>query len=69
MDNCGNDVIFYSRKIIKWHHCHEPDCDEKENIAGISIFADSLHNLVDGLIIGASFLTSTTLGISTSWQF
>ncbi len=62
----GIMLFFILEKIIKWHHCHEPDCDEKENIAGISIFADSLHNLVDGLIIGASFLTSTTLGISTS---
>ncbi len=62
----GMVLFFILEKIIKWHHCHEPECNQKENIAGVSVFADSLHNLIDGLIIGVSFLTNTTLGISTS---
>jgi zinc and cadmium transporter len=32
----------------------------------MSLAADSIHNLIDGLIIGSSFMISTPLGISTS---
>lgn len=60
-------LIFFSlEKILKWRHCHDVDCDEKNELPWISILADSIHNLIDGLIIGSSFLISIPIGISTS---
>ncbi len=60
-------LIFFSlEKILKWKHCHEIDCKSEHQLAGISIVADSIHNLIDGLIIGSSFIISIPIGISTS---
>ncbi len=58
---------FFTEKIICWRHCHLPI--EKNHIhrfAYMNIFGDFLHNFIDGLTIGASFLTSKTIGIATS---
>jgi zinc and cadmium transporter len=32
----------------------------------MNLVGDGVHNVIDGMIIGASFLISTTIGISTS---
>jgi len=60
-------LIFFSlEKILKWRHCHDVDCDQNNQLAWISILADSIHNLIDGLIIGSSFMISVPIGVSTS---
>jgi len=59
-------IFFTLEKILKWRHCHDIDCDQKNQLATISILADSIHNLIDGLIIGSSFMISVPVGISTS---
>lgn len=59
-------IFFTLEKILKWRHCHDIDCDQKNQLAAISILADSIHNLIDGLIIGSSFMISVPIGISTS---
>lgn len=63
----GGMLIFFGlEKILKWRHCHNIDCHEEENLAWMSLAADSVHNFIDGLIIGGSFLNGTALGITTS---
>lgn len=62
----GIMIFFILEKILKWRHCHEIDCHQEKNLAGMSLAADSIHNLIDGLMIGSSFLVSIPLGISTS---
>jgi len=62
----GIMIFFILEKFLKWRHCHEIDCHEERSLAGMSLAADSIHNLIDGLIIGSSFLVSVPLGISTS---
>lgn len=60
-------LIFFSlEKILKWRHCHDIDCEGNNQLVWISIVADSIHNLIDGLIIGSSFMISVSIGISTS---
>lgn len=60
-------LIFFSlEKILKWRHCHDIDCDQNKELVWISLLADSIHNLIDGLIIGSSFMISIPIGISTS---
>jgi zinc and cadmium transporter len=50
---------FLIEKIIKWRHCHLPITKNHiHSFAYMNIIGDSVHNLIDGLIIGASFLSA-----------
>ncbi len=58
-------VLFFTEQYLHWHHCHEHHDEEKKHIhpAGINILlGDGLHNLVDGMVIAASFSINTGLG-------
>jgi zinc and cadmium transporter len=73
--------FFVLEKLLVWRHCHYGDCaaydDEHEHkhehYHGVSksagaliIIGDGIHNFVDGVLIGAAFLTDAHLGIVTS---
>lgn len=62
----GIMIFFILEKFLKWRHCHDVDCHEESQLAWMSLAADSIHNLIDGLIIGSSFMVSIPLGIGTS---
>ena len=58
---------FLMEKAIKWRHCHLPITkNHVHSFAYMNIIGDSVHNLIDGLIIGASFLISPTIGFASS---
>lgn len=68
---------FIVEKIIHWHHCHHThsqEClDEHEHnhqkihaFAKMNLVGDSVHNFIDGLIIGASYLVSIPVGLATT---
>ncbi len=49
------------------HHNHEAHADQNRRVAGMFIIlGDSIHNFVDGVLIGAAFLTDPQLGMVTS---
>lgn len=61
-------VFFILEKFLHWHH-HAHGEDEVETIhttGKMILVSDGVHNLIDGLIIGASFLVSTEIGIATT---
>lgn len=58
--------FFLLEKILQWHHHHEYE-QESHTIGYISLAGDLIHNFIDGLIIYASFYTSTALGITTAF--
>jgi len=63
-------IFFVLEKILRWHHCHEINCcsDHKPNhIIALNIFGDNIHNLIDGMLIAASFMVDTRLGLFTSF--
>jgi zinc and cadmium transporter len=63
----GIFVSFVLEKVIHWRHCHMPhEKGHVHSFAYMNIFGDGLHNLVDGLIIGASYLVDTQVGIATT---
>ncbi len=60
--------FFLLEKAIHWQHCHTNVIDEKHihPFAYTNLVGDGLHNLIDGLIIGASYIVSIPVGIATT---
>ncbi|MDP3093370.1 MAG: ZIP family metal transporter [bacterium] len=60
-------LFFILERFLRWRHCHEIDCpDHKKAVAGMILIGDAVHNLIDGMVISASFMTSLPLGLATS---
>ncbi len=63
----GITAFFLLEKFLRWRHCHDLSChDHPHHLGMINLVGDGMHNLIDGLLIGASFVISIPLGISTS---
>ncbi len=65
--------FFVLEKLVLWRHCHADECEAHApgpghgHAAGTLILVgDAIHNLVDGILIAAAFLTDTHLGIVTA---
>jgi len=60
----GIIIFFIFESLIHWHHSHELNCEKCiEPVAYLNLIGDGIHNLLDGLIIAASFLVNTQTGI------
>lgn len=63
----GIGLSFIIEKFIHWRHCHIPTSEEHIHpFALMNLFGDGVHNFIDGLIIGASYLASIPVGIATT---
>jgi zinc and cadmium transporter len=63
----GLVLFFVMEKVLKWRHCHEPECEDHAHSVGMmSLIGDGVHNFIDGAIIAASFLVSPALGLATT---
>lgn len=66
--------FFLMEKMVLWRHCHAHDCDvhaptadHRRQAAGtLILIGDGIHNMVDGVLIAAAFLTDVHLGVVTS---
>lgn len=75
----GIFVFFILEKFLRWHHGHGHEC-RSDNIhecppevegqikplGFMVLVSDGLHNLIDGIIIGVSYLISIEVGIATT---
>lgn len=70
-------AFFLLEKMVLWRHCHSDHCEahtpheafeagSKRSTISMILIGDGLHNLVDGVLITAAFLTDIHLGIVTS---
>ena len=60
----GIIFFFMLEKMILWRSCRNKDCERHVHAAApIILIGDAFHNAIDGVVIAASFLTSTELGI------
>ena len=71
-------LFFVLEKLVLWRHCHTEDCEahdahthaapghDQGRSGMMNMVGDTIHNLVDGVIIAAAFLADTQLGVVTS---
>lgn len=67
--------FFLLEKLVLWRHCHSASCEahghgdhdhQHKSAANLILFGDGVHNLLDGMLIAAAFMTDIHLGIVTS---
>lgn len=61
-------VAFYilARKLHqRYHHLDEVDCDTK-SAAMLMLVGDGIHNVADGVVIGAAFMLNPAVGVATA---
>lgn len=58
---------FAVEKIIHWRHCHHPTTKEHPHpFAWMNLFGDTVHNFIDGMVIGGAYLVSIPVGMATT---
>lgn len=56
--------FFIMEKIVIWRNCRDKKCEVHSNASGpIILIGDSFHNLTDGIVIAAAFLTGFNIGL------
>ncbi|RMH02755.1 MAG: ZIP family metal transporter [Nitrospirae bacterium] len=67
-------AFFLLERLVLWRHCHGDVCEVHTPVENsgrhasgfLILIGDSVHNLVDGVLIAAGFLTDIHLGIVTA---
>jgi zinc and cadmium transporter len=64
-------AFFVVEKLLRHYHrmLREPDDRDQmrhPELAAINVLGDAIHNFIDGVLIGASYLAGPTIGISTT---
>lgn len=62
----GIILFFLLEKLLIWRHCHDPECNTHGVVGPMLLIGDAFHNLIDGVVIAASFLSSVPMGITVS---
>jgi len=63
-------IFFILEKFLHWHHHHvgseESEVEKVHPVGHMILISDGVHNFIDGLIIGVSYLVSIEVGIATT---
>lgn len=59
-------IFFVLEKFLRWRHCHVPSHQHLHPVVTMNLVSDGVHNLIDGVLVGASFTVSIPIGITTS---
>jgi zinc and cadmium transporter len=70
----GIIAFFMLEKMVLWRHCHVDHCeahgpeDRHRDAASATLilWGDAFHNILDGVLIAAAFLTNPHLGVVTT---
>ena len=71
---CGIIAFFVLEKAVLWRHCHVDACEahgpqdhhRDRASATLILWGDAFHNVLDGVLIAAAFLTDAHLGVVTT---
>lgn len=61
----GFTMFFILEKFLLWRHCHKGKCDV-HTFTYMNLIGDGIHNLIDGIIIGTSFVIDIKTGIAVT---
>jgi zinc and cadmium transporter len=75
-------VFFVLEKLVLWRHCHQDVCEGHQHqhhhshssrdknrdaaSASLILIGDGFHNVLDGVLIAAAFMTDVHLGVVTA---
>lgn len=60
-------ISFVVEQCLKWRHCHVLTSDEHpHSFAYINLFGDAIHNIIDGIVIGGSYIVSPLMGLAAT---
>ena len=70
----GIITFFLLEKFVLWRHCHDDPCEmhspshEARDAASARMIlaGDSFHNVLDGVLVAAAFMTDPRLGLVTA---
>jgi zinc and cadmium transporter len=70
----GIIAFFVLEKLVLWRHCHVDHCEahgpedrhRDRASATLILWGDAFHNLLDGVLIAAAYLTDPHLGVVTT---
>ncbi|MGH8203913.1 MAG: ZIP family metal transporter [Steroidobacteraceae bacterium] len=70
----GIIAFFVLEKMVLWRHCHADACEahgptdrhRDSASATLILWGDAFHNILDGVLIAAAFLTNPHLGVVTT---
>jgi len=62
----GIILFFLLERYLHWRHCHEEGACKTHAFTYLTLVGDGFHNLIDGMVIAASFMVSTKLGLVTT---
>jgi zinc and cadmium transporter len=62
----GFIIFFILERILRWHHCHNLKC-KVHPFSYLIFVGDTIHNIIDGLVIASTFLVDIRLGILTTF--
>lgn len=71
----GFVIFLFIEQYLQWHHHHhvhdhgsehDKELAKRKPMTHLILFGDGVHNLIDGLIIAASFIVSPAVGIVTT---
>lgn len=58
-------AFFVLERYLWYHHCHEGECDVHP-VSYLVLFGDAIHNLLDGILIAAAFISDWRIGLVTT---
>jgi zinc and cadmium transporter len=59
-------LFFVLEKALLWRHCHSESCEVHGSSGPLVLIGGAVHNFIDGAMIGASVVTSFSLGVSAA---
>lgn len=61
-------IFFVLEKFLRWQHHHHGDTAEKHvhPVVTMNLIGDAVHNMIDGMLIGASYAVNIPLGLTTT---
>src|SRR4030042_2584768 len=63
----GMMIFFALEKFLRWRHCHLSENEQHVHpVVTMNLVGDAVHNFIDGMVIGATYMVSIPLGLTTT---